>query len=70
MNYRFFRFLCLTLAVFCISRSVSAQELNCTFKLVYSQIQGTNTSVFETLETAIREFVNNREWTDLQFGRE
>ena len=48
----------------------AGQELNCTVKLIHSQIQGTNTSVFETLETAIREFMNNREWTDLQFGRE
>ena len=47
-----------------------AQELNCRVKIVHSQIQGTNTSVFETLETAINEFMNNKEWTDLQFGQE
>ena len=48
----------------------TAQELNCTVKLVHSQVQGTNTSVFKTLETAITEFMNNRTWTDLQFQKE
>jgi len=44
-----------------------AQELNCKVKVIHTQVQGTNTSVFETLETAISEFMNNRTWTDLQF---
>lgn len=48
---------------------VEAQELNCTVKVNHAQIQGTNTSVFETLETAISEFMNNREWTELQFQK-
>ena len=49
--------------------SATAQELNCTVKVIHSQIQGTNTSVFETLETAITEFMNNRSWTDLQYQK-
>lgn len=48
---------------------VKGQELNCTVRLNHSQIQGTNTSVFESLETAINEFMNNRSWTDLQFQK-
>lgn len=44
-----------------------AQELNCKVKIIHSQVQGTNTSVFETLETAISEFMNTRSWTELQF---
>ncbi len=51
------------------SAAVSAQELNCQVKVVHTQVQGTNTSVFETLETAIRDFMNNRSWTDLQFQK-
>ena len=47
----------------------AAQELNCTVKIIHSQVQGTNTSVFETLETAITEFMNNRSWTELQFQK-
>lgn len=47
-----------------------AQELNVTVKVIHSQVQGTNTSVFETLENAITEFMNNRSWTELQFQKE
>ena len=37
---------------------MEGQELNCTVKVVHSQVQGTNTEVFEALETAITEFMN------------
>lgn len=50
--------------------SAKSQELNCTVKVIHSQIQGTNSSVFETLETAITEFMNNKSWTDLQFQKD
>ena len=53
----------------CLGGTLSAQELDCTVKVIRSQVQGTNTSVFETLETAIAEFMNNRAWTDLQFQK-
>ncbi|MBR3456364.1 MAG: DUF4835 family protein [Bacteroidaceae bacterium] len=49
--------------------TVSAQELECKVTVNHSQVQGTNTSVFETLQTALNEFMNNRTWTDLQFGK-
>lgn len=48
---------------------VEGQELNCTVKVVHSQIQGTSTDVFESLEKAITEFMNNRSWTDLQYQK-
>lgn len=67
MNSRIFSlFLVLTLNTL----TLSAQELNCTVKVIHSQIQGTNTSVFETLETAITEFLNTKAWTDLQFQQD
>lgn len=47
--------------------TVGAQELNCRVKVLHTQVQGTNTSVFETLETAISEFMNNRSWTEQQY---
>ena len=53
-----------------LSQVLCAQELNCTVKVIHSQIQGTNTSVFETLETAITEFMNTKSWTDLQFQQD
>ena len=47
-----------------------AQELNCNVKINHSQVQGTNTSVFETLQTVLNEFMNHRAWTELQFAKE
>jgi len=47
---------------------VSAQELNCTVQINSDQIQGSNKSVFNTLQKSISEFINNRKWTDLTFA--
>lgn len=47
---------------------VEAQELSCKVNIIHSQVQGTNKSVFETLKTAISEFMNNTAWTELQFA--
>ncbi|PIE99483.1 MAG: DUF4835 domain-containing protein, partial [Paludibacter sp.] len=49
---------------------IKAQELNCTFKVNSSKIQGTNTSVFKTLEKSVNEFLNNRKWTELIYENE
>ena len=40
------------------------QELKCNVQIVTQQIQGTNKQVFETLQNAIYEFMNNRVWTN------
>jgi hypothetical protein len=42
----------------------AAQELRCNVQVVSQQIQGTNKQVFQTLQNAIYEFMNNRVWTD------
>ncbi len=60
--------LAMLLNVFVVG-NMKAQELNCTVKVIHNQVQGTNTSVFTTLETAISEFMNNRKWTELQFQK-
>lgn len=44
-----------------------AQELNCDVSINYAQIQGTNTQVFQTLESALNEFINTRHWTQAQY---
>ncbi len=43
---------------------LNAQELRCNVQVVSQQIQGTNKQVFQTLQNAIYEFMNNRVWTD------
>ncbi len=40
------------------------QEFRCNVQVVSQQIQGTNKQVFQTLQNAIYEFMNNRVWTD------
>ena len=70
--YRHLNRLILSLFLFLGGFSISlikGQELNCTVKVNHSQIQGTSAGVFESLETAISEFMNNRSWTDLQFQK-
>jgi hypothetical protein len=54
----------LTLLFFLISLPVISQELNCNFSINSSRIQGTNKQIFTTLETAVRDFLNNTVWTN------
>ena len=56
--------------VFTIYSSVFGQELRCNIQVVSSQIQGTNKQVFQTLQTAIYEFMNNTAWTNHVFTNE
>ncbi len=47
--------------------AMQAQELDAKININYSQIQGTETSVFTELQDKLQEFVNNQQWTSLQF---
>lgn len=53
-----------------LSNNLLAQELNCTVKVLSPAIQGTERSVFETLETAVKEFMNNTRWTNDNFKQD
>ncbi len=48
----------------------AAQELRCNVQIVSQQIQGTNKQVFQTLQNAIYEFMNNRVWTNHVYSME
>lgn len=50
--------------------STFGQELKCNVQVVSSKIQGSNKQVFETLQEAIFEFMNNRVWTDHVYDTE
>jgi hypothetical protein len=52
------------LIVLTISLELYSQEFRCNVQVVSQQIQGTNKQVFQTLQNAIYEFMNNRVWTD------
>lgn len=47
---------------------ISAQELNCQVEINSDQLQGTNKSVFETLQQAINDYLNTTHFTNMQFG--
>lgn len=55
--------------LFFISFSLFSQELNCSVQINSSKIQGSNKNVYNTLQTAMTEFMNNRRWTDLSFTK-
>ena len=45
-----------------------SQELNCTVEINSSQIEGTDKSVFTTLQESITEYFNTTKWTNTQFS--
>ena len=46
-----------------------AQELNAKVTINHSQIQGTDASVFEEIEQNLTQFINEKQWTSLQFQK-
>lgn len=51
-------------------QAVFSQELNCRVSINHQKVQATDVSIFESLETGIMEFVNNKRWTDDVFKLE
>lgn len=41
-----------------------SQEVNCLVKINYEQIGGSNRQIFQTLEKALTEFINQTKWTN------
>jgi hypothetical protein len=56
------------LSAMLIAVPVSAQELNCQVEINSEQVQGTNKSVFETLQQAVTEYMNTNVFTNAQFA--
>ena len=46
---------------------LQAQELEAKININHSKVQGTDVSVFENLKQTLEQFVNERQWTALQF---
>lgn len=53
----------------CLLPTMMAQELDARVSINHQQVEGTNVSVFETLEQDLASLINERQWTELQFGR-
>ena len=64
-----FRVILVFLRLFGASRAAHAQELNAKITINHNQIQGTDVSVFENLEQMLTQFVNEKQWTNMQFQK-
>ena len=49
--------------------AIHAQELNAKITINHNQIQGTDVSVFQNLEQTLTQFVNEKQWTNMQFQK-
>lgn len=52
-----------------VCSNVKAQELQAKVTINHNQIQGTDASVFENLQQTLEQFINDRQWTNLQFQK-
>ena len=46
----------------CLSYSTSAQDLNAQVKVISGKVQTSNRHIFQSLETAMKDFLNGRKW--------
>lgn len=53
----------------CCSYGLQAQELQAKITINHAQIQGTDNAVFDNLQQTLEQFVNDRQWTHLQFQK-
>jgi hypothetical protein len=60
----------LLILIICLPGLLKAQEFICQISVNSPQIEGTEKKVFQTLQTDLYEFVNNRKWTNYAFKTE
>ena len=53
----------------CNPATLAAQELQAKIPINHAQISGTEKSVFDNLQQTLEQFVNDRQWTHLQFQK-
>lgn len=58
---------CFLFSAITVIRAQSS-ELNARITINSDKVQGTNTQIFTTLQTALNEFVNNKKWTNATFS--
>ncbi|MFY0654253.1 MAG: DUF4835 family protein [Cyclobacteriaceae bacterium] len=63
------KYLLFLIILLCSKVSIS-QELNCRVSVDARQIQSTERRIFEDMETAFGQFMNNRKWTDDEYELE
>ncbi|MBO4328995.1 MAG: DUF4835 family protein [Bacteroidales bacterium] len=55
------------LCLFLAGNTMRAQELKCEIRINSNQLPGTDKTVYQNLQTALYEFVNNTKWTGVNF---
>lgn len=63
------RILFLLTSFFSIIASAQTQELNAVLTINSDKVQGSNKQVFNTLQTALAEFINAKKWTTATFAQ-
>ena len=58
------------LLAFLFVQSSWSQELQAKVNINHAQIQGTDVSVFENLQETLEQFINDKQWTNLQFQKD
>lgn len=66
-TYMYMRIIVLLPLFFLSTLPLNSQELQAKININHSQIQGTDVSVFENLLQTLEQFVNEKQWTPLQF---
>lgn len=59
----------LILVILFCSLCTYSQELQMKVSINHNQIQGTDASVFDNLQQTLQQFINDRQWTNLQFQK-
>lgn len=62
------RFLTLFVLMVLGINQLFAQELRCNISISAQKIQGANRTMFETMQSDLYEFMNNRKWTDQKYS--
>lgn len=60
----------LTLLYILLAASVEAQELQVKVNINSSQVEGTDKSVFDNLQQTLEQWMNDKQWTELQFQKD
>jgi hypothetical protein len=59
----------LFIAILLCWQTARSQELEAKVTINHAQIQGTDVSVFDNLQETVEQFINDRQWTALQFQK-
>lgn len=63
-------FACMSLCILGLVAKTSAQEFNCKVTVNTPKLQVADPKIFKSFETAVRELMNNRDWTNRDFEPE